>query len=226
MDIGASFTYPTEDENWLVKILIGAVIGFIPIVGYLLQMGFAVEAIKRTQDGVPTPLPEWDDWGAKLVKGLVYWVITFVYALPLILIGGCIGAVSAVATSAISGDSDTATFISTLLVTCFGCLSLIYVIGMGLVLPAAVARYADTGQFGTAFQFGEVFSMVRNNVSTYAIVLVMTIVAGLVGLLGLIGCGIGIFLTLFYAQLIIAHLYGSAYNVATQGTQAVGEPVM
>ncbi len=226
MDIGSSFTYPMEDQDWLKKILIGAVLGLIPIVGGFLQMGYAVEAIKRTIDGVPTPLPEWDDWGGKLVKGLVYWVISFVYVLPLILIAACVSVGGAALSSAVNGDSDTAGLIFALVQACFGCLALIYGLAVGLVLPAAIGRYAATGEFGAAFQFGEVFSMVRHNIGTYVIVLVMTFVAGLVASLGIIACFIGVLVTGFYAQLIIAYLYGSAYNVATQGAMAVSEPAM
>jgi hypothetical protein len=177
-------------------------------------MGFALDAMKRVIDGAPSPLPEWDEWGDKLVKGLVAWVISLVYSLPIIVVAGCLGGGG----SALLGgaaDSDAAGAGATILLSCVGCLSLILFVAIFLLLPAAIARYADTGEFGAAFQFGEVFSMVRNNISTYAIVLVMTLVAGLVSSLGIIVCVIGVLVTSFYAQLIIAYLYGSAYNEAT-----------
>lgn len=220
MDVGSSFTYQMEDEDWITKILIGAVVGLIPIVGGFLQMGFTLEAMKRVIDGAPSPLPEWDEWGDKLVKGLVAWVISFVYSLPIIVVAGCFGGGG----SALLGgaDSDAAGAGATILFSCVGCLTLILFVAIFLLLPAAIARYADTGEFGAAFQFGEVFSMVQNNISTYAIVLVMTLVAGLVSSLGVIVCVIGVLVTSFYAQLIIAHLYGSAYNVA-MGSEPVAE---
>jgi len=226
MDIGSSFTYPFDDQDWIKKVLIGAVVGLIPIVGPLLQMGYSVEALRRTIDRTPVPLPEWDDWGGKLVKGLVYWVISFIYALPLILVVACVSGVGVALTGALNGDSDTAGTVIALIQICFGCLAFIYSLALGLVLPAAIARYAAFGEFGAAFQFGQVLAMVRDNIGTYLIVLVMSLVAGLVASLGVIACVVGVLVTAFYAQLVIAHLYGSAYNVATSGSTAVGEPVV
>jgi hypothetical protein len=220
MDVGSSFTYVFEDEDWVPKILIGAALGLIPIVGGFFQMGFAMDAMKRTIDHTPTPLPEWDEWGDKLVKGLIATVILLVYHLPFILITGCLGGGGIALAS--GSDRDTAIIA---VAACVGCLSLVFVIAAGLLAPAAIARYANTGEFGAAFQFGEVFSMVRNNIATYVIVLVMTLVAFLVGLLGGIVCVIGMWVTVFYAQLIIAYLYGSAYNVA-MGSTSAGEAVL
>ena len=80
MDIGKAFTFVFEDEDWIVKVLIGAVlaltgIGFIPIIGY------GMEVARRVVRGDPQPLPAWDDWGTKIVEGLLSSVITFVWSL-------------------------------------------------------------------------------------------------------------------------------------------------
>ena len=50
MDIGRSFTYMFEDQDWLKKILIGGVVNLIPIVN-LAATGYFIEAIKNTAEG-------------------------------------------------------------------------------------------------------------------------------------------------------------------------------
>lgn len=59
--------------------------------------------------------------------------------------------------------------------------------------------------------------MVRAAPSAYLIVLLGSIVAGLVGSLGIILCVIGVVFTYAYAMVVNAHLWGQAYNVATGG---------
>ncbi len=48
MDIGRSFTYVTEDQDWLQKVLIAALISLIPIVGQLYMLGYALQVTKNT----------------------------------------------------------------------------------------------------------------------------------------------------------------------------------
>jgi len=43
MDIGKTFTYVFEDEDWVKKVLIGGVINLIPIVGFFFTAGYMLE---------------------------------------------------------------------------------------------------------------------------------------------------------------------------------------
>ena len=47
MEFGKSFTYVFEDDDWITKILLAAVIAFIPIIGPLAVAGWGVEITKR-----------------------------------------------------------------------------------------------------------------------------------------------------------------------------------
>jgi hypothetical protein len=66
-----------------------------------------------------------------------------------------------------------------------------------LVLPQP-ARFRLTDS--KAACFGEVFGLVRNNLSIYLITLVMAWVASLIGSLGLLVCGVGWLVTYPYAD--------------------------
>jgi len=218
MDIGRSFTYITQDQGWIKKVLLGGVITLIPIVGPLFALGYVLETMKNTIAEQEIPLPEIGDFGGKLVEGLKVWVISFVYALPLILFSVCAQSGNFAPVIAENVDPDMADVLTTVSIgvsACCGCLLLLYAILMGLLLPFAWGKYIESGQFGAAFRLGEIFEMLKSNVGPAVIVLLVNVLAGLVAaIVGTIACGIGLIFTLFYAQLVMAFLYGSLYRQA------------
>jgi hypothetical protein len=214
MDIGRSFSYILEDEDWWKKVLIGGLLTLIPIVGPFYGIGYLLQAIKNVIAGREVPLPEaLEDFGAKLVKGLLMSVIILIYALPLIIIGGCAGAGGASPSYVEDADvQQVLAVVSVVWSSCFGCLALLYGIFLGLLLPFVMATYADTGVFGDAFKLGDIFGMLKKNVGPAFIVLLVTWLASLAaGIAGGILCGIGVFATSFFAQLVMAYLYGTLY---------------
>lgn len=214
MDIGKSFAFVFEDKDWIVKILIAAAIVLVgsllgvlvipAIIAGVLVSGYGVEITRRVIRGTLDGLPEWDDWGALFKDGLMVLIIGLVYALPIIIVSMCLGI-------PIGAFSEDASELSSVLWFFLSCLSFLYTIAMSIVLPAAIATYADEDDLGAAFRFGEIFGLVRDNLSTYLITFVMSWVAGLIGFLGIVLCGIGWLFTAPYSEMIIGHLYGQAY---------------
>jgi len=88
MDMGKAFTYIFDDESWITKILIGGILGIIPIVNFAV-IGYMVEALRNVAQEMERPLPEWSGFGEKFVKGLMVLIIGFIYAIPIWLIMGC-----------------------------------------------------------------------------------------------------------------------------------------
>jgi hypothetical protein len=215
MEFGRAFTFAFEDQDWVKKLGIAGLLLIIPILGILVVAGWALEVTRRVIHREAELLPDWGNFGDYLVKGLMLWVVGFVYSLPVVLVSACQqGAMIYMQDS--SADETMVTAI-TVLSICFSCIIFLYSIFIGFVLPAAFAKLAVTGQIGAAFRFGEVFGMVRAAPSAYLIVLLGSIVAGLVGSLGIILCVIGVVFTYAYAMVVNAHLWGQAYNVATGG---------
>ncbi len=134
-------------------------------------------------------------------------VIQIVYMLPIIIASFCL-IIPAAAAESSEGLSAFLTFI-------LSCFMVIWAILATVVLPAATAIYAATDDLAAAFRFGEVFALVRDNLSTYLITLVMSWVAGFIGSLGSVVCGVGSFFTSPYATMVIGHLYGQAYVAST-----------
>jgi hypothetical protein len=228
MDIGKSFSYVFDDDRWIIKILIAAAIlalGIlfswllvIPLIlASLLLGGYGVEITRRVINRASPVLPEWDNWGELLIDGVKAAVVGIIYALPIIILSVCLGPVIGISAE----ESQEA---STLFSSVLSCLSFLWGIVTGLFLPAAIAMWVAENELSAAFRFGDVFNLVKDNFGTYLIVLVIGWVAGIIGGLGLLACGLGFLVTAPYAGWITAHLRGQAFLAATgQGQQPAPE---
>ncbi len=218
MDIGKAFTFVFDDERWMTKVLIGGLVGLIPFVGQFLVQGYMLEVARNVAQGATQPLPEWDDWGTKIVRGLMAAIISFLYSLPLLLLACIILFPTMLIGSAMSnGGGDGGGAIAMLGTFCFAFVAIIYSLAMMLVIPAALVRYAVTDDFMAALAFGEIFSMVRSHLGTFLMAWLAALIAGFIAPLGAIACGIGALFTAFYTQTVIGHAYGQAYLTATGG---------
>jgi hypothetical protein len=222
MDFGKAFSFVFEDEDWVKKIAVGGLISLIPVIGIFLVLGWGVEITKRVINGDAEVLPDWSDFGGYLSRGFMVFVIAFIIFLPVILVQSCGSGLPFLTDSY---DQEALTTALWVLSACLTCITILYSIVAYMILPAAVARYAATGEFGAAFKLGEIFTVVRNNLGTYAMVLLGGIVASLVASLGTIACVIGVLFTTVYSFAINGHLWGQAYNVSGSSAADSAEPV-
>ena len=228
MDIGKAFGFVFEDENWIVKILVGAgilAVGLllswliIPLVlAFAVLGGYEVEIVRRVIRGDMDTLPEWDNWGQLIADGLKVIVIGIVYALPAIIVSLCLAVPAGILAEDAPGLSSALSLLSS-------CLGILWAIVVSLVLPAAIAFFVDKDDLAAAFRFGEVIAFVRDNLSTYLVTFVMAWVASIIGGLGSLLCGIGLLATVPYSYMVTGHLYGQAY-VEGQERLAMALPVV
>ncbi len=241
LDIGKAFTFFTDDPRWVAKLAIGGglaiawVLAFFTIVGWipigLILTGYLVQLARNVIMGSPTPLPEWEHWGERMIDGFKAWLIAFVYSLPATIIAAAFSfpaILSSIRDSARGVNSSGATAAATGLSYGGSCLAWIVGIIVGLFVPIAIGRYAATSNFGEAFQFGAIFNTLRQHFVTYLIItllggIVLSIITGL----GFIAICIGVGFTWFYSQLVLYHLYGQAQRQA-QGNvpSGYGQPPM
>jgi hypothetical protein len=180
MEVGKSFSYVFEDEKWTTKMLLGILVTMVPILNFA-WIGYYTQVLRNVSQGVARPLPDWDDFGDKFVKGLILFLAGLIYALPAVILGSVIFPVLLL--PAFSGDAnmqETFTAMaggSTILVAC--CVSL-YALALSFYMPAVNIHFARIGTFGSCFQLSEIFKLVSQNIGNYLLAWLMTIVFGIV----------------------------------------------
>jgi hypothetical protein len=203
MDIGSSFSYMFQDEGWIKKILIGGVVGIIPIVNFA-AIGYMIQIIRNVRDGQALPLPEWDEFGKYFMDGLWIFLIFLVWSIPIILVACLQG----VGTAIIAESNEQAANAYGIISACFTCLIVLWGLVIAAVSPAIFVRFAEVGEFMVGFQFSEIFDIIRVNVGNYIIVILLIWLAGLIASLGLILCLVGVIFTQFWSYLVAGNLVG------------------
>jgi hypothetical protein len=212
MDIGNAFGFAFEDEEWVKKILLGALISLIPIFGQFAIMGYGIAVIRNVMAGEPRPLPNWNDLVRHFADGLMFWIATLIYALPFLVLICPIMVVWLL--PALAGEQEDLTNVligvAGLVTTGLGCLAVLYGMLMALLTPVLQIRYVETGEIGACLRLGEVFRFLRANIGSIIISQLLVWMAGVVlisvagGLtLGLLVLPISVWLTAFSG-----HLYG------------------
>lgn len=192
MDIGKSLQFAFDDENWLSKLGLGALISLVPVLNFA-WIGYYIDLMRNVTDEREQPLPQWDELGEKFIKGLLVTVAAFIYTLPAILFL-CLP-IGIMTVPAFVQDTDAQGVLAVF--TTIGGLSLICCIGLYFLLfsffyPAVQLRYSRTGEFKSCFQFRELLSLITANMGDYLVAWLVTLVVGL--LVGVVVGGAGLFL--------------------------------
>lgn len=217
MDIGKSIGYVFEDEKWGPKVLLGGAISLIPIVN-LAAAGYAVRTLKNVANGWDRPLPEWENLGDYFLKGLLVAIGTFIYSLPMILLNLTMLPLNILQDQGGAGEA------LALVVMGLACLECVFALVIGLWVPAAMANYAVSGEFGAFFRFGQIRKFIANNLGDYIIMLIVSwAVSAVAALVGFAFCIIGLAFTMFVYSLINAHMLG---QIARQSSGLAEEPVV
>jgi hypothetical protein len=188
LQVGRAFSFMFEDKNWVVKIILGAVFNLLMLVlvGIPFVLGYLLELAKNSSEGKELPLPEWDKLGDKFVRGLIYLVILIIYSIPGMILS---------------------------FIPCVKfCLGPLYFLALAFVLPYITVKYAQTGSFEEVFRFNEIIEFVKNNLSNLVIVILLNIALGIIATFGVLALVVGIFFTMFWADLGIFYLYGQVYR--------------
>jgi hypothetical protein len=204
MDVSRATRALTNDAQWPMKVLIGGVFALLSplLLPALLVLGYQVETLRLAAAG-DDRLPTWDDLGGHLVRGGLALVIQVVYALPVIILACCMGAVGAA-----TGNRE-AEGMGGALGACLVCLTIPFALAAAYLAPAAIARYVAANDIAAAFNVGSVIDFIRANAAPYTMAFVFNIVLGLVaGIVGAVLCGLPLPWLGFVAGVLGYHLYG------------------
>ena len=209
MDIGLALTYVTKDPQWVKKVLIGGLVIFVSLLlsiilvgllGFAMFGGYLVRTVRNVTNGEPNPLPEWDDMGGDLVRGLKAFVGLLVWLAPVWILSICASGLN-------FADSDGAAAFATILQLCL--ITPLSILLSVFVIPVIVGRFAEDEQIGTMLQFGDVIADIRATpIGTFLLYFVLSIITGILAYVGLIACLIGVIFTIAYAQFANAHGIG------------------
>jgi hypothetical protein len=180
MDIGKAFSYPFEDDEWLTKLFLGAIVSAVPILNFAWG-GYTVDIVRNVMNGVARPLPDWSDFGDKFVKGFLIWASGFIYALPAILIA-CLplGFLVIPASSQSSNISDALVSVFTGVGIFLVCLLVIYLLALTFYYPAVYVNFARKKTFASCFEVGEIIKVISENTGKYLTAWLIAIVGALV----------------------------------------------
>ena len=223
MDIGKAFSYPFEDDEWLSKLFLGAIVSAVPILNFAWT-GYTVDIVRNVSDGVSLPLPDWSDFGDKFVKGFLIWAAGLIYSLPALIIA-CLPLGFLTLPAILEGSDLSDTFISVFagIGIFLICLLVLYLLVLSFYFPSVYINFARKGTFGSCFEIGEIIKIVSKNTSQYltawlisivGAIIVGIIIAIAIGLLGLILCIGWIIAWLIsaigsvYMYVIFSHLFG------------------
>lgn len=210
MDFGLAFSYVFKDPDWFKKIALVAVIALIPIIGQMVLIGWGLEISHRVIHRDPVPLPD-VDFGRDLSMGFKAFVVSLVYSLPIIVVSIPYSIIMAAVSDGASSNGD---FAIAVLSLCFTLFAFLYGLALAMVFPASMGLLASEGTISAALNLKDVFALIKAAPVAYLLVLLAELIAGFISPLGAIACGIGVLLTAAYAQTIVAHFTGQAYNEA------------
>ena len=198
MDFGRALSFPFEDKEWPVKVILGTLLSLVPF----FAPGYQVRVVRSVVRGEKRPLPASDRLGEVFMDGVVMAAAAFVYFLPLVLIG-CVIALPAIATD------------DGLLAVCAGCcvavMALLYAIPALMLTYMGMIRYAETGNFAEYFRIGALVRDTRHNAGLLVVLVMYVFLFGLLAALvaPLVAVLIvGAPLVNFYYHVATGHLIG------------------
>lgn len=175
MDFGKNFSYVTEDEAWLKKVLIGGLPMLVPCVNIVWSfalLGFFKKLFLNVVAGEERPIPEWDDFGGYIMSGLKSVVVVLGYMVPMIVLF-----VGAWGMSIILGMLKMGA-LAIVPALCMYCIALPLSLVLGAIVPAGLMRYWTTDSFGEAYKIGAIIGFVKANLGSYLLTLLIHMVSG------------------------------------------------
>ena len=187
--VGESFEYAKEAvvgkwNKWLMLIIATILLG-IPL------MGYAMKVLRGEK-----PAPEVNDWGALFIDGIKYFIVSLIYALPIIIVWILVMGASAAAI--MSGNYSA-------MMAALGAMALgvlvMFVLGVIIAVfeVIGIVRFARTGSIGEALNMSAILATI-NKIGwvPYIIALIVLIVVGII-----VGIIVGILTMIPYLGIII-----------------------
>lgn len=166
MDFSQAVRFSFEDKEWQSKIVILTLMmaaSIVPLAGLLplvIALGYAVTLSDNVRNGLPRPLPKWDNYGAFAGRGANVLLALILYNLPLLILNACaLAAIGGIGRSLFGGA------VSLAFLCCTVPLVLIYGVLVWPLLAVSVTRYGASGNRAQLYRPLESLAIVRGNVT-------------------------------------------------------------
>jgi hypothetical protein len=221
VDFGRSFTFVTEDPDWIKKILIGGVftLACAVLVGIPFVLGYFSRTLRNVVAGEPRPMPEWDDLGAIFNEGLHLTAVYLIYTVGTVAILAVLGFVVFAPVMVLSGGGprDFGDAVGVLgglgAVALYGLVMLVS-LALAVYMPAALARAAMRGTVADGFAWREILRFITGNLANYLITLVIYLLASFVAQFGFLLCCVGVFPAAFWSYMVLAVALGQTIRLS------------
>ena len=142
-----SFNYSKEAVvgKWMKWVLL-----IISVIIFPLIMGYELMIMRGEK-----PAPELGNWGKLFIDGILYTIIGLIYAIPIIIV-----AILTMGSGFFAIMANETAGIGLILVGLV--ITLIVAILISLISTIASVRFARTGKFGEAFNFGEILAKIKS----------------------------------------------------------------
>lgn len=181
MDISKAFAFIGEDEKWMNKLGVGAILAVIPIVNFVI-FGYQMQIARNVVAEEERPLPEWDNLGKYFMDGLRLIAAYFVYMLPvffiyilfvvgMIVFTGALEPSYATGTSPYTGSEPPLAFIGmwSIMVMCM----MPYTFAIYALFPIMSIQIARTGSVASCFRLREIWQLFREQVGNYILLVII-----------------------------------------------------
>lgn len=203
IDIGAAFSYATSDPDWMSKMAIAGLHMLIPIVGIVALFGWTRDIFLRVRAG-EEGLPKMElgkhmelGW-APIVAILNISLLALVIVVP--IMGSAVLLIAAEETG-----SEALEVLAVLAMLLSQVFTMIFALGINFLAPE-IWRRGFHGEMGPLFSFGQSWRNVKGNLMPCFLVVVGFFVAQMAGSVGVMLCYVGMFLTLPFSYVVMAHL--------------------
>jgi len=177
VSLAQSLRRPFENQERLINVVWGGLLMLVPFIGAIFVLGYSMRYLRQLIREREGSIPDWTEWGPMFVVGCLASVVSLVFTLIPFVVG--IGMSVPAALSFFHGVAHEnvlqmlSAFMIPLVVFCV--LSILF----SIPIPIALCLYADTDDFGAAFNFSRIIRLMTANLGEYLLIFITLIALGI-----------------------------------------------